>query len=1026
MPRVRLLHAVTSTARKRLVVHAVLLPSGDKTSDLAHHTQQPLAGVGVMLKWEGNLPTDGVSAQITNNSGTAVFTHPQTSDLSLTITDAPSGTDNKTWRTKSNVDPQPKPTEIDKQTKIGPKTTEVWIGVEAAAATISGRVLAIDGDGSPAYGRHNGVGEHAAGSPIGGVTVELRQNGMVVDTTTSKGDGDATLGTFVFTGRASGVYQIGGEPTVTVREGKDDPTQMLSLIEPTPVTVSVRAGESLSGVELRYAAQPAQVEVSGMVVQTVDLTGEEQRRPVPISVEVLSAAASPSSPPLRRITTLEESSAVISGLMPGSYRLRVSPSIVVDGRVFEVFNPPNGEMIVAVGPGSTANPTLFLYHELTGQVTAMVVNATRNEGVSGAPLTLRRLDRASFEQKALTNDNGVAAWHDVAAGNYVVGLSSEKFLGSDGRRYAPAVAGVASTPVSVRAGSTATAEPILVEVDIPYVFGVIRGMDGGPLRHQSLTITSADGHRIYRTVTNERGEYRQEVAASGRWRVRLDGPLNHREFVVDVRSPGRLDINLADLGSAPELGGGGFVPVPQPLPTPELTSAVGELSAYPVLTEEIGGGAAPSSLTGGGSGAAPLGQLVERELRAVLGWRTRDHDPKGFLGALAQSFKSEVNDQGQTRWTWVPRSYAVTVDAGAITGAQASIYTRAKAALDQSIPLLDGLYGLDAAADPQNVEAIREVVRSQFHELVYELGKQEGPSVQRVDSLFTLLTGISPSVTTANQAQILAILATTSNEEIGGTLGQLRDIFGLLRDSVNTVAEEEDLTNYLIIVDYIVSLEQSWVSQRAFFDISGLGGAAQPFFGTRMVLLNRQLGVVAESVQEVEFAMDSVFLRAGERAAIRLRSSDSTPDIFVGELLNWAKRFAAEEGPRLVEEGGKIGVARFFPTVDILTLRLRDARAEVQLALGVSLPAGYRTARVQRALSELGDQMAETARLARPFAAQQEDLSRSFAPPSAAAPAGRKGAPWVYYRPAPTIPRVALSDNGGGEQQPRTAPLTSE
>jgi hypothetical protein len=34
---------------------------------------------------------------------------------------------------------------------------------------------------------------------------------------------------------------------------------------------------------------------------------------------------------------------------------------------------------------------------------------------------------------------------------------------------------------------------------------------------------------------------------------------------------------------------------------------------------------------------------------------------------------------------------------------------------------------------------------------------------------------------------------------------------------VNAVEDEQDLTNYLILVDYVIGLPNSWMDQRAFF-----------------------------------------------------------------------------------------------------------------------------------------------------------------------------------------------------------------
>src|SRR5262249_53880970 len=64
-----------------------------------------------------------------------------------------------------------------------------------------------------------------------------------------------------------------------------------------------------------------------------------------------------------------------------------------------------------------------------------------------------------------------------------------------------------------------------------------------------------------------------------------------------------------------------------------------DMSAYPILTEDIStaAGATVSPASGAG-GAAPLGQTVDAAIRGVLGWRPKKNDPKGFAAALTQAF----------------------------------------------------------------------------------------------------------------------------------------------------------------------------------------------------------------------------------------------------------------------------------------------------------------------------------------------------------------------------------------------------
>src|SRR5580700_11784762 len=139
-----------------------------------------------------------------------------------------------------------------------------------------------------------------------------------------------------------------------------------------------------------------------------------------------------------------------------------------------------------------------------------------------------------------------------------------------------------------------------------------------------------------------------------------------------------------------------------------------DLAAYPILTEEVGYppspiASQPTTAPGGAPGGGSLSQMSAKAISDVLGWKGKSGDVKGFVGALTQSFTlTEV--EGHVVSTWMPRSYAVQTDlSGGITGAQASIYTRAKEALDQSLPLLDGLYALDPEADADDVGALKAV-----------------------------------------------------------------------------------------------------------------------------------------------------------------------------------------------------------------------------------------------------------------------------------------------------------------------------
>jgi len=224
--------------------------------------------------------------------------------------------------------------------------------------------------------------------------------------------------------------------------------------------------------------------------------------------------------------------------------------------------------------------------------------------------------------------------------------------------------------------------------------------------------------------------------------------------------------------------------------------------SYPIITQEVDG--APRTSGAGTSGSSQYAQMVQGALRDILGWRTRNNDPKGFTAALTQSFEP-VEVDGSTKWKWTAHTYSIQADLGALTGAQAAIFARAKVALDQALPLLAGLQPLRSDADAQDIEAIRAIVRSCLTELVHELGEEGGPRIARVDEYFHRLL-------------LNDNLRDPERLDSQSQLGLLRDAYGLAREHVNTIDEEQNLTNFFILVDYVNSLQFTWQSQRHALD----------------------------------------------------------------------------------------------------------------------------------------------------------------------------------------------------------------
>jgi hypothetical protein len=399
------------------------------------------------------------------------------------------------------------------------------------------------------------------------------------------------------------------------------------------------------------------------------------------------------------------------------------------------------------------------------------------------------------------------------------------------------------------------------------------------------------------------------------------------------------------------------------------TRAAEDAVAYPLMTEQVGVPPSSSYTNGGGGGGGytgssgggrlQIGQTANQAIADVLGWKLNNNDPAGFIGALTQSFSlKEV--EGHVETTWTPRTYAVQTDlSGGITGAQASMYTRAQDSLQKSSPLLDGLYALNPDSDQEMVTALKDIVSSQFTELVNELGYAGGPRISRVGQYFGLLLGDTSFFTLDHNSAAFPVIS--DPDKIKGTMGRLRDELQVQSFSryVNTVEDEQDVTNFRILSDYLTLLAQSWVNNVQFFGLD----TTEAFLGTQLVLLSRQLSVIGETIGEVRFTLDSVFIGAAERQTMQLELT-GFPAMFIEDLLSWVDSFAKNEGPQLIQNAGKLGVGDgFLPIVDRLAGLVSAAKRPVNEK---KLPDGYRTIRVKHSLQDLEDQLGELARLAGP------------------------------------------------------------
>ena len=139
----------------------------------------------------------------------------------------------------------------------------------------------------------------------------------------------------------------------------------------------------------------------------------------------------------------------------------------------------------------------------------------------------------------------------------------------------------------------------------------------------------------------------------------------------------------------------------------KLTGVLEEAVTFPFLTKVVNGygsgsrAGGSSGTAGGAAGGGSLTRTAQGAIRDLLGWRYRADDPKGFLAALNKAVDlTEV--EGHVETTWKTRPFMVQADLGEVTGAQASIYERARVAVEHALPLLDTLKTLRPDADDES------------------------------------------------------------------------------------------------------------------------------------------------------------------------------------------------------------------------------------------------------------------------------------------------------------------------------------
>lgn len=374
---------------------------------------------------------------------------------------------------------------------------------------------------------------------------------------------------------------------------------------------------------------------------------------------------------------------------------------------------------------------------------------------------------------------------------------------------------------------------------------------------------------------------------------------------------------------------------------------------YPIWTQIVNNGSTPSAGSGTPVGGSRTRDESLTALSEILGWRVNKTDPDGIRHALTEAFTITRDENGSSDVTWVPRGLRVQVNrsgSATITGAQRSLFERARAMVEQLKPLLAGLRPL-ATSDDEDVESIHALIEPGLEDLLDQFGAEGGPVPQRVDHIFNLLVGYNPKEP----------LTRLTPANVSGQLQALGDDLGIDAAHVNTIAEEINLTNFHTVVAYIDTLRTMWHTERPSFDRNDDTAA---FLGTQTVLIERALNCVAQSLQEVGFALDSVFVTADERATLFAKVDGI--DVTFAEVFSWIEDIATRDGFDAIRWSGKDGLQfHLAPTLDrladIVTAVLNFIDADADKGTARTLPEAFSTNRVRTALDELQKHLANAA-----------------------------------------------------------------
>ncbi len=244
---------------------------------------------------------------------------------------------------------------------------------------------------------------------------------------------------------------------------------------------------------------------------------------------------------------------------------------------------------------------------------------------------------------------------------------------------------------------------------------------------------------------------------------------------------------------------------------------------------------------------------------------------------------------------------------GQLPTRQTSLLHETKLVVNDALRILDSLQPIRSDADEDRVRALKSLVRAGLSSLLDESGRVDRPRKPKVVEVLGHLRGEGDTI-----GGHLAAL----QRELGIDFSDTLDI-GSMPDGITTTEEAQSAAEFDLLMRYAEILKKRF---EEFFN--ALRDPRDGSFTGRLAFVSLLLPLVAESVREVEVAMNRFGLGAEERRTVFIleQTTDSGSLISLDGIFSWIKNFALQEGPNLIAQGGRLGLIMVVDVAD----RLRD------------------------------------------------------------------------------------------------------